>query len=996
MKRYEKNPKKHDGKNRVKINKRDDVTLLKDHTTTGSKRTPAAVAAVLGNEKVQEAVIEKGVEVVGDAIDQQLANIQGAHNKSEAFLNKRIKLNVFPEKGWRNEDMFLPPGYHMDAEIESDSSPASSKEVGDPVYTYPAGIGTMIMNGCWGTGYQPGDPCYQSLEVLTACQNMIDGAAFIGVGFDGRGKYSPESRKMSIIQRSCGGRLYYDDFQVPDTMSVHGIYETSSHMKIFSSRKEYQTYLQTEAGISGSFFGLYAGAKAAYGASSSSNSQNNLAIFDIDVDRYEIFKDEVKPQDLSRAFLHEFMNLPPSFIQPGAPAKFSDFISRWGTHYIKSAKFGGQLEIRKLQSGLSRSSKQEFAVEAEVEYKGLFASAGAYSSTRIGAEAKTEEKFMSTSVQALGGSQKIAAAVADVYSPTFKNTLVEWLDSINSYPKAFKFIMGSITDLVDFRAADLFPDATVNWGCEANSAALGRERNTGRYYYNRTVDNAIIKAYCEYESREDLENKLKQRRTSLKAAIESYMEEGPVSATERNLPAGDGGCETLNLEDSLAIPTWDEISNDSHVFRVIFDMDVDLWGNSSNIPKTMSRLMKRIRNRWITGDENGEFHLFNAFSNGGSGTLSNSKISIFGLVLTYSDGVLTLAEEDYSESGEYFSNLDERFRFYTFGNGEDDVAIVDIKVTPRSGFVQECKGGTELDAEGLLCVKKPCHEACDAIEGCRQSTGDTPLPSECFSCKYAQDGDNCILTCPSGMSPNKNKRCTDSYDLTYKGSSFDDLDRSFPLPYTFPSFTISVWLKLPVYQEKYLNHLFKVFGYTYLTSQLDAYYVLELSVRYKTAEQPSIMADFYDWVLGSISPSNRIELQPLEAPENTGWIYLSIARDSSSGNMQLLKYGRTLVSASKIILPGQTMMKTGLFILGGISSQVSWSGGAPNYNLPMTVSQLNIWNHVLTNEKMVAMARRNLCDGPAGNSIDWQDFKAALNLTRFTMNEPSECSTISG
>lgn len=32
---------------------------------------------------------------------------------------------------------------------------------------------------------------------------MIDGAAFMGVGFDGRGKYSPESRKMSIVQRNC-------------------------------------------------------------------------------------------------------------------------------------------------------------------------------------------------------------------------------------------------------------------------------------------------------------------------------------------------------------------------------------------------------------------------------------------------------------------------------------------------------------------------------------------------------------------------------------------------------------------------------------------------------------------------------------------------------------------------------------------------------------------------------------------------------------------------
>lgn len=32
---------------------------------------------------------------------------------------------------------------------------------------------------------------------------MIDGAFFIGVGFDGSGEHSLESRKMSIVQRNC-------------------------------------------------------------------------------------------------------------------------------------------------------------------------------------------------------------------------------------------------------------------------------------------------------------------------------------------------------------------------------------------------------------------------------------------------------------------------------------------------------------------------------------------------------------------------------------------------------------------------------------------------------------------------------------------------------------------------------------------------------------------------------------------------------------------------
>ncbi|CAB4021288.1 Hypothetical predicted protein, partial [Paramuricea clavata] len=64
-------------------------SLSRGHTTTGFKRNPLAVGAAVGSDKIQEAVVEKGIEVVGNAIDKQIANIEGAQNKSEAFLNSR-------------------------------------------------------------------------------------------------------------------------------------------------------------------------------------------------------------------------------------------------------------------------------------------------------------------------------------------------------------------------------------------------------------------------------------------------------------------------------------------------------------------------------------------------------------------------------------------------------------------------------------------------------------------------------------------------------------------------------------------------------------------------------------------------------------------------------------------------------------------------------------------------------------------------------------------
>ena len=38
----------------------------------------------------------------------------------------------------------------------------------------PSGIAQMLMNGCFGTDYKKGDPCYGAKKITSKCFNMID------------------------------------------------------------------------------------------------------------------------------------------------------------------------------------------------------------------------------------------------------------------------------------------------------------------------------------------------------------------------------------------------------------------------------------------------------------------------------------------------------------------------------------------------------------------------------------------------------------------------------------------------------------------------------------------------------------------------------------------------------------------------------------------------------------------------------------------------------
>ena len=61
--------------------------MLKD--ANASKR--GAFAAALADPKVQEAVVDKGIEVAGKLVDKQLQIIDDAQQKAADFLKKEVR-----------------------------------------------------------------------------------------------------------------------------------------------------------------------------------------------------------------------------------------------------------------------------------------------------------------------------------------------------------------------------------------------------------------------------------------------------------------------------------------------------------------------------------------------------------------------------------------------------------------------------------------------------------------------------------------------------------------------------------------------------------------------------------------------------------------------------------------------------------------------------------------------------------------------------------------
>ncbi|XP_078589031.1 uncharacterized protein LOC144869531 isoform X2 [Branchiostoma floridae x Branchiostoma japonicum] len=633
---------------------------------------PDILAQSVQQESEVTAEVEK--EVADDTVDKIFA-LTEHDKKDEEGANGdggdheiKAEVDFVPDKGMVEDDMFAPPGMHMKVDVEEDpgkdSEPDGSSQ--PMAFSYPVGMGSALMNGCFGTGYGPGDPCYDLKVAEPACYNMMEGCGYIGVGFDGRGDYNSRSRRKTVVQRNCKNRATYHDEDVPDNMNVHGIFDTDVSSYVFESREAYRHSLQMKAGMSFSGFGFQGAVESAYGKSTSNEKQSFMSLIQCNVVRYEIFLDEISPDTLSLPFLRDFLSLPKHFIE--GKAQLQKFILRYGTHFIKSATFGGSFKLFKTQEASQTESLEDFSIQAQASYNSLFFNAGGHAGFGMSSGSSSSSKTSSTHVTIEGGDQEVASIVADFYSTGFKDTFTEWLKSIPTFPKPIEMFMGTMSELLNLNYRLLFPFDIGDAASGCFSENLRTEEGTGRKYYevaklvNKThgVETVNEKRYCDFTSAERFEEAMDRKRLALERAIVIYMEEGPVPTTDFHLKGGKPGCTTqaLKLRGGAAgttYPTWLELIN-GDTYRIIFDLPESI---NYDLQKNTEAFLVFARNRWNCHGPGADVHLYDSYVNGGSGDTNNKKVSCFGFVMTYveSTGTFSVTPQDQEASKQELKNL---------------------------------------------------------------------------------------------------------------------------------------------------------------------------------------------------------------------------------------------------------------------------------------------------------------------------------------------------
>ena len=243
--------------------------------------------------------------------------------------------------------------------------------------------------------------------------------------------------------------------------------------------------------------------------------------------------------------------------------------------------------------------------------------------------------YTSTFISVKGGSQEVAAIVANLNQPDFSDTFIGWLQTVHYYPKAFDFKYESISSILDIDVKTLF----LYTG--STNGKLCKETISNKCEFGSTIQ----------EFQEIWSRKLR----ALKLATTLYLKEkSGLTTTKFTIEKGDTECR-FNILIYLS-PYWKEIYSGGQEYRITFTLYRDESIQYSNILllinsyrfKTYEEIyFTRREDFWLSRHKKERFSYQSAKQiNEPLKLLNRNYINIYGLVLEYSESDATVTVVD--------------------------------------------------------------------------------------------------------------------------------------------------------------------------------------------------------------------------------------------------------------------------------------------------------------------------------------------------------------
>jgi hypothetical protein len=252
-----------------------------------------------------------------------------------------------------------------------------------------------------------------------------------------------------------------------------------------------------------------------------------------------------------------------------------------------------------------------------------------------------KSQYTSTYLSIKGGSQEVAAIVANMNQPDFSESFTEWLKTVHDYPKGFDFRFESIASILDLNVQSLF------------GFSVEKEKQICNEY----------KHMCKFSlTYEQFEESWRKRLNSLKFAITIYLKEpSGLTSTKFFIEKGSSDCRFTIL--NYISPYWSEIKSGDQEFHISFNLNLDEpFKNSTTSNKF---LIKKNDEIYFTKKE--DFWLARR-SKTASYTHQSAKliiepfktyeknlINIFGLALEYNEKDATVTVANFSLALQNFS-----------------------------------------------------------------------------------------------------------------------------------------------------------------------------------------------------------------------------------------------------------------------------------------------------------------------------------------------------